>query len=248
MFSGEELAVVTGASRGIGRAIAIDLARRGVTTVLTYVANEEEMGKTLQQIEELGGRAHAYQVDVSVEKEVQQFFRNIKKHHGNVNILVNNSGITKDGFLPLMSSTKWDDVLNVNLRGTYLCTREAVKQMMVQKKGAIVNIASTSGISGTSGQTNYAASKGGMIAFTKSIAQEAASYQIRANAVAPGFIETDMTKSMDQQTLKQMINLIPLQRLGKPKEVAKMVSFLSSNDASYITGKVFTVDGGLING
>ena len=147
-----------------------------------------------------------------------------------------------------MSSSKWDEVINVNLRGTYLCTREAVKQMMLNKKGAIVNIASTSGISGASGQTNYSASKGGVISFTKSLAQEAAQYNIRANVVAPGFIETDMTKAMDQATLARMMELIPLKRMGKPEEVAKLASFLSSNHSSYITGKVFTIDGGLING
>lgn len=248
LFTGDEIAVVTGASRGIGRAIAVDFARHHVTTIVTYVSNRKHMDETLRQIEAVGGKAHAYQVDVSKENEVKNFFRDVKKNYGNIDILVNNSGITNDGFLPLMSRAKWDGVISVNLGGTYLCTREAVKQMMIKKKGAIVNIASTSGISGTRGQTNYAASKGGIIAFTKSIAQEAADYQIRANAVAPGFIETDMTKAMDQQTLQQMVELIPLKRLGKPEEVAKMVTFLSSDNASYITGKVFTIDGGLING
>ncbi|WP_075618279.1 3-oxoacyl-[acyl-carrier-protein] reductase [Paenisporosarcina indica] len=248
MYTGDEVAIVTGASKGIGKAIAMELTQRGVTTVLTYVSSSTQMEETLSEIKNAGGKAIAMKVDVSDEKEIKMLFKEVKKLYGRLDILVNNSGITKDGFLPLMSSAKWDDVINVNLRGTYLCTREAVKQMMIHKKGTIVNVASTSGISGARGQANYSASKGGIIAFTKSLALEASQYNIRANVVAPGFIETDMTKSMDQATLAQMMELVPLKRMGKPAEVAKLVSFLSSNDSSYITGKVFTIDGGLING
>ncbi|MES9719004.1 SDR family oxidoreductase, partial [Bacillus safensis] len=153
-----------------------------------------------------------------------------------------------DGFLPIMSSKKFDEVIQVNLKGTYLCCREAVKQMILKKQGTIINIASTSGISGAIGQTNYSASKGGIIAFTKSLALEVAQYNIRANVVAPGFIETQMTKKMDQKTLNKMLELIPLKRLGRPEEVANLVTFLASQLSEYITGKVFIIDGGLING
>ncbi|KAA0560852.1 3-oxoacyl-[acyl-carrier-protein] reductase [Bacillus sp. CH30_1T] len=248
MFKGDEVAVVTGASKGIGKAVALELASQGVNLVLTYVSSSNKMDETLYEIKNSGGNVISYKVDVSNEKEVKQLFKDVKKHYGRLDILVNNSGITKDGFLPLMSSPKWDEVINVNLRGTFLCSREAVKQMMISKSGTIVNIASTSGISGAKGQTNYSASKGGIISFTKSLALEASQYNIRANVVAPGFIETDMTKAMDQTTLSQMMELVPLRRMGKPQEVANLVSFLSSEKSSYITGKVFTIDGGLING
>jgi 3-oxoacyl-[acyl-carrier protein] reductase len=246
LFCGDEIAIVTGASKGIGKAIAIDLAKSGITTILTYVSSKKKMDETLLEIETFGGKAVAFKMDVSDEKQVKQLFKDVKKQFRRLDILVNNSGITKDGFLPLMSSAKWDDVVNINLRGTFLCSREAVKQMMINKKGVIINIASTSGISGVRGQVNYSASKGGIISFTKSLALEVAEHNIRANVVAPGFIETDMTKGMDQATLSKMSERIPLKRMGKPEDVAGMVSFLCSERAAYITGKVHIIDGGLI--
>ena len=248
MFTNSEVAVITGASGDLGEAIAKELASKGAFAVLTYYKNGKGMERVVSEIRELGGKAVVYQLDVTNEKEVKLFFRKVKTEIGNVSILINNSGITKDGYLPIMSSAKFDTVIETNLKGTFLCSREAVKQMMIKKKGAIVNIASTSGVSGSKGQTNYAASKGGMIAFTKSLALESAEYNIRANVVAPGFIQTNMTKEMDQTILEQMMKLIPLGRLGRPEEVANVTAFLASDYASYITGKTITIDGGLING
>lgn len=248
MFTQDQVAVITGASGGIGQAIAKEFAKNGATTVLTYYKNGQKTDEMVEEITEQGGKAFAYQLNVQDEKDVKDFFRKLKKEVGAVDILVNNSGITNDGFLPLMSSSKFEDVIATNLTGTFYCSREAVKQMMIKKKGSIINIASTSGISGARGQTNYSASKGGIIAFTKSMALENAEYNIRANVVAPGFIETNMTKEMNQDVLKSMLELIPLKRLGKPEEVANVTTFLASDYASYITGKTLTVDGGLING
>ncbi|WP_366596104.1 3-oxoacyl-[acyl-carrier-protein] reductase [Bacillus pumilus] len=244
----EKVAVITGASGGIGKAITESLAREKATVILTYKNNKESAENIRHEIIESGGKASVYQADVSEEQDVKRLFSAIKKEFGKIDILINNSGITKDGFLPIMSSKKFDDVIEVNLKGTYLCCREAVKQMILKKQGTIINIASTSGISGAIGQTNYSASKGGIIAFTKSLALEVAQYNIRANVVAPGFIETQMTKKMDQKTLNRMLELIPLKRLGRPDEVANLVTFLASQLSEYITGKVFTIDGGLING
>ncbi|MCC9087932.1 3-oxoacyl-[acyl-carrier-protein] reductase [Bacillus pumilus] len=244
----EKVAVITGASGGIGKAITESLAREKATVILTYKNNKESAENIRQEIIENGGKASIYQADVSEEEDVKRLFLAIKKEFGKIDILINNSGITKDGFLPIMSSKKFDEVIQVNLKGTYLCCREAVKQMILKKQGTIINIASTSGISGAIGQTNYSASKGGIIAFTKSLALEVAQYNIRANVVAPGFIETQMTKKMDQKTLNKMLELIPLKRLGRPEEVANLVTFLASQLSEYVTGKVFTIDGGLING
>ncbi|MFP3718824.1 3-oxoacyl-[acyl-carrier-protein] reductase [Bacillus safensis] len=244
----EKVAVITGASGGIGKAITESLAREKATVILTYKNNKESAENIRQEIIKNGGKASIYQADVSEEEDVKRLFSAIKKEFGKIDILINNSGITKDGFLPIMSSKKFDEVIQVNLKGTYLCCREAVKQMILKKQGTIINIASTSGISGAIGQTNYSASKGGIIAFTKSLALEVAQYNIRANVVAPGFIETQMTKKMDQKTLNKMLELIPLKRLGRPEEVANLVTFLASQLSEYITGKVFTIDGGLING
>ncbi|KEP30526.1 3-oxoacyl-[acyl-carrier-protein] reductase [Bacillus safensis] len=244
----EKVAVITGASGGIGKAITESLAREKATVILTYKNNKESAENIRQEIIKNGGKASIYQADVSEEEDVKRLFSAIKKEYGKIDILINNSGITKDGFLPIMSSKKFDEVIQVNLKGTYLCCREAVKQMILKKQGTIINIASTSGISGAIGQTNYSASKGGIIAFTKSLALEVAQYNIRANVVAPGFIETQMTKKMDQKTLNKMLELIPLKRLGRPEEVANLVTFLASQLSEYITGKVFTIDGGLING
>lgn len=248
MFTNNEVVVITGATGGIGEAIAKDFAKKGATTVLTYYRNSEKMASLIEEITELGGKSFGYKLNVADEAEVKHFFRKIKKEVGEVDVLVNNSGITKDGFLPIMSSSKFNDVIDTNLLGTFYCSREVIKQMMKNKKGSIVNIASTSGISGAKGQTNYSASKGGIISFTKSLALESAEYNIRANVVAPGFIETNMTKEMNQDVLNSMLELIPLKRLGKPEEVANVTTFLASDNASYITGKTITIDGGLING
>ncbi|PWK15859.1 3-oxoacyl-[acyl-carrier-protein] reductase [Tumebacillus permanentifrigoris] len=242
------IAVVTGGSRGIGRAVVKDLAASGVTVVFTYNGNQAKAEDVVREIEEAGGQAVAIKCDVSREKEVKDLFKQVRTSYGKLDILVNNAGITNDGFVAMMSEAKFEEVLKVNLGGTFLTTREAVKLMMKQKSGVIINLASTTGISGNKAQTNYAASKGGIISFTKALAQEVAEHNIRANVVAPGFIETDMTKGMDQGVLSRMLELIPLRRIGKPEDIAYLVTFLSSDRASYITGKVYTVDGGMVNG
>jgi 3-oxoacyl-[acyl-carrier protein] reductase len=242
------IAVVTGGSRGIGKAVVKDLAANGVTVVFTYNGNQAKAEDVVREVEEAGGQAVAIKCDVSKEKEVKDLFKAVRTQFGKLDILVNNAGITNDGFVAMMSEAKFEEVVKVNLGGSFLTTREAVKMMMKQKSGAIVNLASTSGITGNKAQTNYAASKGGIISFTKALAAEVAEHNIRANVVAPGFIETDMTKGMDQGVLAKMLELIPLRRIGKPEDIAYLVTFLSSDRASYITGKVYTVDGGMVNG
>lgn len=247
LFAPGTVALVTGASRGIGRAIALDLAREGATVVINYSSSAEQAARTAAEIEAAGGQAVAWPANVAEEKEVVSLFRRVRSELGRLDILVNNAGIIKDGWLMMMGASKWDEVINVNLRGCFLCTREAMKIMANQKQGVIINIASTSGVAGQEGQLNYSASKGGIIAFTRGLAREGAPHGIRANAVAPGFIETDMVRRMDPARLKQYIEMIPLKRMGKPEEVAYLVSFLASPRAAYITGKVFTIDGGLIS-
>lgn len=247
LFAPETVVVVTGASRGIGQAVAREMAREGATVIINYNHSKEEADRVVAGIESEGGRAFAWPADVSTEKEVVGLFRQVRSELGRLDILVNNAGITKDGWLVMMSAVKWEEVLKINLSGCFFCTREALKIMINQKKGAIVNIASTSGLAGQEGQLNYSASKGGIIAFTRGLAREVASYGVRANAVAPGFIETEMVRRLNPELLKKYLEMIPLKRLGKPEEVAYLVSFLSSDRAAYITGKVFTIDGGLIN-
>lgn len=246
MFTGEEVALVTGASRGIGKAIALDLASHGVTVVVHYHSKQNEAEDTAAHIVQHGGRVLVQQANIANERDVQRMVSETKKAFGRLDILVNNAGITKDGLLMMMSESKWDEVIDTNLKGAFFCTREALKIMYRKKHGAIVNVSSTSGLSGQPGQLNYSASKGGLIAFTKGLAREAADYGVRANVVAPGFTETDMTKQMDPAILKKYLELIPLKRIGKPEEIAYMVTFLASEKASYITGKVFIVDGGLV--
>lgn len=245
MFSGEEVALVTGASRGIGKAVALDLASHGVKVVVHFNNKAAEAEEVVAQIQEMGGTATTIQANISQESDVQKMVRQVKSQFGRLDVLVNNAGITKDGFVTMMSENKWQEVIDTNLKGAFLCTRESVKIMHRQKRGCIINVASTSGLIGQPGQLNYSASKGGLIAFTKGLAREVAPQGIRANVVAPGFTETDMTRQMEPPVLKKYLEMVPLGRIGKPEEIAYMVTFLASTRAAYITGKVFVVDGGL---
>ena len=247
MFSGEEVALVTGASRGIGQAIALDLASYGINVMVHYHNQLAGAQEVVERIQHQGGKASIFQADVANEDDVQKMFRAIKREFGRLDILVNNAGITKDGFVTMMSESKWQDVIDTNLKGAFLCTREVLKIMHRQKRGVIINVASTSGLVGQAGQLNYSASKGGLIAFTKGLAREVAPQGVRANVVAPGFTETDMTRQMEPGVLKKYLEMVPLGRIGKPEEIAHMVTFLASDKAAYITGKVFVVDGGLTN-
>lgn len=247
MFKEDAIALVTGASSGIGQAIAIDLAKNGVTVLVNYCHGKEGALETLRIIEENGGSAEIIQCDVSDAKAVNKMFLYIKKNYKKLDILVNNSGITKDGFLLMMSEENFMDVMSTNLGGCFHCSQGAIRLMYASKQGgSIVNIASTSGVVGQIGQANYSASKGAMISFSKSCAKEYANKGIRVNVVAPGFIETKMTQKNIKQLKEKYLEYIPMERFGQVEEVAQVVTFLASDRASYITGKCLVVDGGLI--
>lgn len=238
-------ALVTGGSRGIGRAVAEILAQKGHQVFLTYVSNAAEAEATVTAIREAGGSAHAFQLNVGDASAVGAFFRDRIKDKVNLQVLVNNAGITKDGLILRMKDEDFDRVMDVDLRGAFVCLREAAKIMTRQRSGRIVNIASVVGQMGNAGQANYAAAKAGLIGLTKAAAKELAPRNITVNAVAPGFIETDMTGSLSAEVRAAYAASIPLQRLGSAEDVAEAVAFLSSPGASYITGHVLAVNGGL---
>lgn len=249
LFPERDLAIVTGGGRGIGRAIALDLAAEGARVVVNFVKNESAASQVVDEICAAGGEACARQADVSDEADVRRLFRCVRQELGCPRILVNNAGITDDGLLALMSFEKWNKVVSVNLNSAFLCSREAVRLMARDRKnargaGSIINIASVAGISGSVGQANYDAAKGGLIAFTRGLAREVASCAVRVNAVAPGFIETDMIRGVPTRLIDRYTEIVPLQRIGQPCEVGGVVSFLASDRASYITGQVIAVDGG----
>lgn len=246
LFASGTVAVVTGASRGIGRAIAIDLARQGALVVGTFTSNKEAASSLEEDIRGFGGEVLVRQLDVTDELAVREFFRDLRSTYGRVDALVCNAGIHDDGFIVTMSRAKYESVLTVNLTGTFFCCREAVKIMANQRSGAIVTLSSAPGMRGLGGQTNYCASKGGLVSFTLSLAQEIAGRGMRANVVAPGFIETEMTNALRADLKAKYQFLIPMKRTGAPEEVASVVSFLCSDEASYVNGAVCVVDGGLI--
>ena len=238
-------ALVTGGSRGIGRAIAQTLARDGFQVILTYVSRPEEAEAVAAAIVEVGGQARACKLNVGDPQSVTDFFASEIKDKVNLAVLVNNAGITKDGFLVRMKDEDFDAVMNVNLRGAFICTREAAKIMSKKRYGRIVNISSVVGQMGNAGQVNYASAKAALLGMTKSCAKELAARNITVNAVAPGFIETDMTASLTDEVRAEYAKAIPLKRMGTAQEVADAVAFLASDKAAYITGQVLAVNGGM---
>lgn len=245
MMLKDSVAIVTGSGRGIGRAIALELAAAGVKVAVNYAGRSDKAEETVELIRIAGGEAFAVQADVSQQADVERLVKTTLEHFGKIDILVNNAGITRDTLLLRMKEADWDEVIATNLKGVFLCTKAVSKGMLKQRSGVIVNISSVVGLSGNAGQANYAAAKAGIIGFTKSVAREFASRGIRVNAVAPGYIFTDMTGTLPEGTQNDILRGIPLGRIGRPEDVAKVVRFLVSPEASYMTGQTLSVDGGM---
>ncbi len=241
-----QIALVTGGGRGIGQAIATTLAAAGATVVINYRGNAEAATATVETITAQGGQAQAIQADVSVPADVERLFTALLAQYGQLDILVNNAGITRDMLLLRMSDEDFDAVLHTNLRGVFLCTRAALRTMTRRRSGRIINIASVVGIMGNAGQANYAAAKAGILGFTRATAREIGSRNITVNAIAPGYIETEMTATIRPEARQALLASIPLGRLGTPADVATLACFLASPAASYITGQTFVVDGGMV--
>ncbi|MEK5324696.1 3-oxoacyl-[acyl-carrier-protein] reductase [Aeribacillus sp. FSL M8-0254] len=242
----EKTALVTGGSRGIGRAIAIDLAKNGADVAVNYSGNEEKANEVVEEIESLGRKAFAIRANVANADEVNSMVNEVIERFGRLDILVNNAGITKDNLLMRMKESEWDDVININLKGVFNCTKAVTRQMMKQRSGRIINIASIVGIAGNAGQANYVAAKAGIIGLTKTTAKELAGRNITVNAVAPGFISTDMTDQLPEQIRNEMLKQIPLGRFGEPNDIANMVTFIASDKSSYMTGQTLCLDGGMV--
>lgn len=241
-----KVALVTGASRGIGRAVALQLAAEGAAVALNFAGNLAAAEKVRDEIEAAGGKAILVPADVADEAAVEEMVKKVAEDFGGLDILVNNAGITRDGMLLRMKEDDWDAVLNTNLKGVFHCAKAAAKLMAKKRCGRIVNISSVVGIVGNAGQTNYAAAKAGVIGFTKAMAKELASRSVTVNAVAPGFIRSDMTDVLPDKVKEAMLAGIPLGRAGEPEDVARAVLFLASDQAAYITGQVLKVDGGMV--
>ena len=244
MFN-EKVAVITGAGRGIGRAVALGLAKAGCKVVINYRNSASKVEELLTEIRTFGGMGFAFCADISKEEEAKKLIDETVRQYGRIDILVNNAGITKDNLMMRMSEEEFDSVINTSLKGSYFCMKYASAVMLKQKRGKIINISSVVGLMGNVGQVNYAASKAGVIGMTKSAAKELASRGITVNAIAPGFIESDMTDALPEKVKEAMLSRIPLKRYGKAEEIAAAVCFLASDEADYITGQVLVVDGGL---
>jgi 3-oxoacyl-[acyl-carrier protein] reductase len=240
-----KVAAVTGGSRGIGRAIALELAARGASVLVNYNANAKAADEVVEEIQKAGGNAAALQGDVSKVDDAQNLIKTVIDKFGGIDILVNNAGITKDMLIMMMSEESWDAVMDTNLKGTFNCSKAAVRHMMKKRNGRIVNITSVSGQIGNAGQTNYSASKAGQIGFTKALAREVAPRNVTVNAVAAGYVDTEIWAGVPEEMRESFIKMIPLGRKGTAEEIAYAVSFLCSDQAGYITGQVLAVDGGM---
>ena len=240
------IAFITGATRGIGKEIALELSKRGFDIAVNYRKETSELEEVKKEIEGNGVKSFFVQGDVSSFEDCEKMVENVEKEFGKIDVLVNNAGITKDGLIMRMKKEDFESVIDVNLTGTFNVTRNVIPYMIKQKSGRIINISSVVGVAGNAGQTNYSASKAGIIGFTKSLAKEVASRNILVNAIAPGFINTDMTKVLPDNVKENINSQIPLKRMGTAKEVAKVVAFLAGEDSTYITGQVINVDSGMI--
>ena len=237
---------VTGGSRGIGKEVALKFAENGYNVVINYVSSKTNVEELKSEFESKGVKALVMQADVTDKEAIDNLVKKAIEEFGSIEVLVNNAGITRDNLLMRMSEEEFDKVIEINLKGTYIVTKAVTKYMMKKRKGSIINLSSVVGVAGNAGQCNYSASKAGIIGFTKSIAKELASRNIRSNAVAPGFIETDMTAVLSDEIKENIHNQIPLKRMGTAKEVANLIYFLGSDESSYITGQVINVDGGMV--
>ncbi|OIJ09869.1 3-oxoacyl-[acyl-carrier-protein] reductase [Anaerobacillus arseniciselenatis] len=244
MLNGK-VALVTGASRGIGRAISLQLAKQGAKVAVNYAGNEAKANEVVEEIKALGGEAIAIKADVANVTDVDAMVKETIKTFGSLEILVNNAGITRDGLIMRMKEEDWDAVINTNLKGVFNCSKAVTRQMMKQRFGRIVNISSVVGVLGNAGQANYVAAKAGVIGLTKSLARELANRNITVNAVAPGFIETDMTDELSEDVKQELLKQIPLAKLGQAEDISAVVRFLVSDDANYMTGQTLHVDGGM---
>ena len=241
----DKVAIITGGTRGIGKAIALELARNGCNVAFNYNKNTDAANLLVKELASMGAKALSFQVNAASFEGAKNLVKEVKDKFGKIDFLVNNAGITRDKLLALMAENDWDEVINTNLKSVYNFSKAVITQMIKQRLGSILNITSVSGIMGMAGQVNYSSSKAGMIGFTKALAKEVGKANITVNAIACGFIETDMTAVLSQEYKDKMIEMIPVRRFGKPEEVAKAALFLLSDDAKYITGHVISVDGGL---
>lgn len=238
-------ALITGGTRGIGKAIALKMAESGADIAFTYLSSDEAAAKLKEDCEALGVKAMGFKCNGADFLATEKMVQDVLNQYGKIDVLVNNAGITRDNLLLRMSEMQWDEVMTSNLKSVYNITKHVVREMLLNRKGSIINMTSVVGIAGNPGQANYAASKAGIIGFSKSIAAEIGSRQVRCNAIAPGFIQTDMTQNLNETQQKALLQSIPLQRLGKVEEVANLALFLASDDSSYITGQVISVCGGM---
>ena len=240
-----KVAIVTGGSRGIGRAIALEFARRGAAVVVNYNKSPEAADAVVKHLKDAGGKAAAFQADVAITEQAQNLVKFAIDTFGDLHILVNNAGITKDTVIMMMSEADWDAVIDTNLKSTFNCSKAAVKHMMRKRYGRIISISSVAGQMGNGGQVNYSASKAGQIGFTKALAREVAARNITVNAIAPGFVDTEILNSVPPETLEAALKFVPLGRKGQPEEIAYAAAFLASDQSAYITGQVLGVDGGM---